>query len=498
MPPAGVYANEVPGQAPKFGMTESQNNNMQLNYNLKNPILIISACAVAAFLFFVHPVLPILFGLGILFVILALLKPQYFLYALVFFFPAIAWNWTYAITPDSFLGQFVGAGLIELPLSDILALLAVGAWALNVLVKYFYQGDKSWKPQFPGWIFIVLLLLSGILALPNADVWYLASIKYLLRPMAFSYVGFFLPVYNLARQKIDYTRILWISVGLGVIAFAMGAWSFLGVFENIHRAHPIPIFGYAFWGWNQNLLGELLLALLPLSIMLFYFNKNAKIRAALFALILGMTLITLLTFSRTAWLALFLSVSVGIYLFKKYLPAKFWLGLLISALALLPLVFYMVNYSFNTYTAQSSNWGRWEMTQFAYFLWQEQPLLGNGAGTYFYRLEKTPMYTDHLGSAFDAHGVLQKVGSEQGLFGLFAYLGFFSYLLIKLSVAFGRSSDKNSRIVLGLSIIILLSAVFYQGFNTNYYSAKLWVPAAIAFLAIKYYNKETKKLDLDL
>ncbi|HOX97203.1 MAG TPA: O-antigen ligase family protein [bacterium] len=463
---------------------------MQLNQNLKNPVYIIATLALATVLFFIHPVLLLLTVLLVLFVGAALLKPEWFLYALLFFFPWIGWSWTYAITPDSFLGQFVGRGVIELPVADIVGILALCVWGLNVLVKYFYQGDKTWKPQFPGWIFIVLLMISGVLALQNADVWQLASIKYLLRPILFAYIAFFLPVYNLARNPRAYRNILYVALALSVIGLLMGAWSFLGVFEHIHRAHPIAIAGYPFWGLNQNLLGELLIALLPVAALLFFLEKRGGRRAAYLSIFLGMILITLLTFSRTAWLALFLMAILGIYWLRKYLSKEFFAGVVIAGLLALPLVAYMINYSFNTYTAQSSNWGRWEMTQFAYFLWQEHPLIGNGAGTYFYRLEKTPMYTENLGTPFDAHGLLQKIGSEQGLLGLAAYLGFFGYLLWRLWRAYRRATTKNARIILALSMLILIGSVFYQGFNTNYFSAKLWVPAAIAFLAIKYYNSE--------
>jgi O-antigen ligase len=463
---------------------------MQLNYNLKNLIVIFTTMSVAAFLFFIHPVLLLLMVLLTLLVIGALLKPQYFLYALIFFFPWIGWSWTYAITPDSFLGQFVGLGVIELPIADIVGILALSVWGINVLVRYFYQNDKTWKPQFPGWIFIVILFISGILALQNADVWYLSSIKYLLRPILFAYVAFFLPVYNLARRRADYQNIFYVALAVSVTGVLMGAWSFLGVFEHIHRAHPIALFGYPFWGLNQNLLGELLIALLPIGIALFLLEKRGAWRAGYLSIFLLMILITLLTFSRTAWLALLMMAMLGIYWLRQYLSKEFFAGVAVAVLLALPLAAYMINYSFNTYTAQSSNWGRWEMTQFAYFLWQEQPLIGNGAGTYFYRLEKTPMYTEHLGTAFDAHGLLQKIGSEQGLLGLFAYLGFFGYLGWRLWQAYRQVTDKNPKIILVCSMLILIGSVFYQGFNTNYYSAKLWVPAAIAFLAIKYYNQE--------
>lgn len=463
---------------------------MPVNPNFKNLFVFLAIFAMSVALFFIHPLLLLLFVLLVLFVMVALLKPEWFLYALIFFFPWIGWSWTYTIMPDSFLGQFVGHGVIELPIADIIGIMALIVWGVNVLVKYFYQNDKTWKPQFPGWIFIVLLMISGLLSLQNADVWYLLSIKYLLRPILFAYVAFFLPVYNLARRPVDYKNILYVAVVVSVIGVLMGAWSFFGIFEHIHRAHPIALFGYPFWGLNQNLLGELLISLLPIIVLLWFLEKRGAWRLAYLSIFLGMILITLLTFSRTAWLALFLMAILGIYWLRKYLSREFFAGVVVAVLLALPLVGYMINYSFNTYTAQSSNWGRWEMTQFAYFLWQEKPLIGNGAGTYFYRLEKTPMYTEHLGTAFDAHGLLQKIGSEQGLLGLISYLGFFGYLLWKLYRAFGHATEKNARIILACSMLILIGSVFYQGFNTNYYSAKLWVPAAIAFLAIKYYNQE--------
>lgn len=210
-----------------------------------------------------------------------------------------------------------------------------------------------------------------------------------------------------------------------------------------------------------------------------------------------MIIITLLTFSRTAWLALILGSILAMVLLWREKKHWFLYWGLLALLAVIPLALSMWNYSFESYTARSSNWGRMEMTEFAYFLWEKHPLVGNGVGTYVYRLAEAPMYYDHLGTPFEAHGLLQKIGSEMGLLGLFFYFTLIWVLTWPLWLAYRRVKIFRDKVMIVAAALVVILSVFYQLFNTNYYSPKLWVPLTLAIILAKFYDKKSNRLEIE-
>ncbi len=447
-------------------------------------------------IFYFDVLLAVLFTVLLCWLLLSVLFPQYLPYLLVFFYPCIGWDWSYPVATDSILYNFVGKN-IELPLFDIVAIFVLLGYLANVFWRYYYHGDKKWKIKFPALFPFLMLIVVAILALANSNVWYWQSVKYILRPIAFSYLAIVIPLYNLVKDKKQYYYLLWLMLFLGIIAMVMGGISVLGIFEHIHRAHPLRIFGYPLWGLNQNLLAEILLAVVPFSIILYLWQKKVIIKNSILLGILGMLLITLLTFSRTAWLGIILAIILSVILLwseKKLFFLK-WGTLLI--ILLLPLSVFMWSYSFDSYTAQSSNWGRWEMTEFAYFLWQKEPMIGNGAGTYYYRLDETPMYYEHLGQPFDAHGFMQKIGSELGLLGLLSYIFLIFLLGWPLWRIYKTVKYEKDKIIIVMAGLVVIIMSFYQLFNTNYFSSKLWLPLTLAIILSKFYNKKTHRLDIN-
>jgi len=440
------------------------------------------------------PYIALFLSILFFFIILSIALPKYFLYALVFFYPWIAWTWSYAIPRESFLFHFVG-GRIDLPISDIVAILVGFAFAINLLLRYFWKNDKKWKLELPGFFFFLAFVFIAYLSLANSEMWYSLSLKYLLRPVAFFYLFFVIPLYNLLKTKKDYYIILWILFVIGIIGSLMGAYSFIGIFENIHRAHPIAILGYPFWGFNQNLLGEILVLTIPSSIMLFFIEKKKNLKIYIWLGIIAMFLVSILTFSRTTWLAILLGIFIATILLWKDNQKFFIKWGIIFLLAIIPFLTVVIAYS-SSYTAQSSNWGRMEMTEFAYFIWQDHPWIGNGVGTFYYRLGKTPMYTMNLGQPFDAHGLLQKIGSEMGLLGLLFYFLLIFFLAKNLFFNYLVAEKNRDKIIIVMAGIIVILAVFYQGFNTNYFSSKMWVPLTIAIVLDKFYNRKENKLEI--
>lgn len=465
--------------------------------NLKNYKYFLLLIPIAFGAFYLDPLLLFLLVAGLSWATFSLLAPEYLAYILVFFYPWIGWDWSYRIGPESFLFRFVG-GSIELPLVDLVAILVLGGFLLNTLYRYYYLEDKQWQWRLPAFLSFLAFLLVGFVALRNSDVWFYESLKYLLRPMAFFYLAMLVPLYNLVKRPRQYYYLLWIIFGLGIAGAIMGGVSFLGIFEHIHRAHPLAILGRPYWGLNQNLLAEILIVAIPFSFILFYLEPRHKIKPYIILGILAMAFVTLLTFSRTAWLTLIFGAILAMAFLWKEKKEWFlrWGALLL--ILLIPLGLSMWAYSFDSYTAQSSNWGRMEMTEFAYFLWQGHPLIGNGAGTYIYRLGETPMYYENLGTPFEAHGFLQKIGSEMGLLGLFFYIALIWVLALPLWRAYKSVKNQRDKIIIVLAALVVILSAFYQVFNTNYYSAKMWIPLTLAVILVKFYNEKNACLEIEI
>ncbi len=405
------------------------------------------------------------------------------LYLIVLFYPFI------------YLQLFIGRD-INIPYVDLLAVFVFLAWALRSLllppygglrfVKEIGRGAKfSWE-NFPGFLFFLLFILASLLSLINTDN-FLFSLKYILRPLSFFYLMFVVLPYNVINSKKVLMNVFWSLFSVGVFVALMGLWSVLfpagtGLFR---RALPLPIFGISVLGTNHNLIAEVLISVIPIGFILIWEAKDILIRKFLIIGVLLMSVVNLLTFSRTGWIALAFELLVLVLVkYRKNIRSLFELGLVIF-LILSPLVLY--GYIFMTSEiVRSSNLNRLALTKIALETFAKHPIVGAGAGTFVEQVARDRWYVVDFGNPSEAHGVVQKLLAETGLFGFLTFFVMLGYIIWRLIRAY-RNSEKGSSYKYILLALILSSggSIIFQLFNTSYFVSKLWLPLGVALAAAR-------------
>ena len=135
----------------------------------------------------------------------------------------------------------------------------------------------------------------------------------------------------------------------------------------------------------------------------------------------------------------------------------------------------------SSWLVTSSTNTRWYLTEIALYLFSTHPIVGNGIGTFLHELNDIEFFWYEIGDLTDAHGILQKIISEQGLLGLITFGLFIGYIVYKLYKKFKINSLSNETGVYSLLGIFLITVpLTFQLFSTQYYTAKMWVPIGLA------------------
>ncbi len=417
--------------------------------------------------------------IALIVLLIAWRAPYVVFYAAVFVAPFIGWVVSLS-TGTVQLGERVFGGSIDIPVSDLVALIALAAWAFRLLFIWQKRKQTDWKPWLPLGISFGLLILAHVLsvfsiAAPNP----LFVIKYALRPVLFSYIAWVLLPANFLRSRRRLLTTLGVLITSGLI-FAFDGLRSLFVFDAaLHRARPLPIFGVSPIGINHNVLAEWLVFVAPLALCAAELTNDKRGKRLLYGLSAFMTLIALLTFARSAWITLILQAACLIY-FNYRQELKRHLRALVSGVILLsPLAVYMVLFSSRT-EIQGSTDARAMLTGIAWSLFTASPLIGVGAGTFVDRVGATWLFSYEFGAPLDSHGILQKLGAETGVIGLCAF-AILLFVLGRWTWRVWQAFKVNSleRRAYACLIVAMLGAFSYQIFNTTYWSAKLWLPVGI-------------------
>jgi len=106
------------------------------------------------------------------------------------------------------------------------------------------------------------------------------------------------------------------------------------------------------------------------------------------------------------------------------------------------------------------------------------------------RLGQAKDFLMDFGDPLDAHGFGQKILSEQGIVGLVFFIFLLGRIVQTLVAAVKTlplgSAERRTMLLFSLGA---LGLIFYEMFNTTYYSAKMWLPIGAAFAALPYYSK---------
>lgn len=438
-------------------------------------IALLGISSIDARLFFVYVA-------GTIGVLLSMRWPTVFLYAVAFFYP--------------FLNLQIVFGPVNAPVVDILALMSCAGCVLRIFFSWVEDRQSlrtlEWwgLPLFCAWVAVGLLSTFFTEEL-------LTSLYYVLRTLSFFYVAYvFVPLNTITTRQVMH-RTLYSMVAVGAVVALYGlyglAYSFID--PNIpRRVTPIDIFGFNPLGANHNLISEVMLATIPIALYLMVMEKQALRQKIMAVGIAGLIAAALLTFSRTAWLALGVELVVLVVAqYRKHITTFMKYGLLIGVL-LLPVIVYMLYFSFASDVVESSNENRLLLNDVAVEMFTERPLVGAGPGTFTHRLGLNSVYTSEYGDPIDAHGFIQKVGSELGILGLLTYVGLICYALYTVVKAFFRVRPTEIQRYLMLAMVMMVcGSIFAQLFQTSYYSAKLWLPIGIALAASHLMTEQMDK-----
>lgn len=328
--------------------------------------------------------------------------------------------------------------------------------------------------------FVLSAALSAIFSPEGGANW-----QYIFRFPVFAFLAFVafpVLVLNRASALIGAARVLFF-VGLATALFGFSSVFFVNQTEWV-RATPYAVLGFAPFGDNHNLLGEIFVAVLPLAL---YFviagrekNQGKPIYlAGLFIMLLA----AFFTLSRAAWLSMLVQGTILFYFYRKNIVTwlkgrnQIWLALI--GLLFLPIFAYMI-FFLNSEISRGSTSSRMAMTEFVLAYFTRTPWLGQGPGTFLPLLGETLIWMQEYGDPLEAHGWPQKILLEQGLMGVFTFVLF---LIVLFGVLWRAQKNGGNRFLARVLLVSAAGAVFFQFFNTSYYSGAMWFPIGLAVAA---------------
>ena len=408
--------------------------------------------------------------------------PKFGLYLIAFCLPIIGWDF-----------YFKG---LTLPLVDLLALLLLIAFLIRLFFKIIFKNQKKisikWPLALPFFIFLLIALISSVF---SSDPFY--SLWYIIRWPLFLYFSYIFLPYNIIKDTKTLKKTI-IATALGsFLVLIFGLFSLYGQNwqDSFFQLKSVSLFGIYLFGENHNLIAEYLNVGVFLILVLKFFEKKLRTKKILDLFFVIMAFGLVLTFSRAAWIVLFIQLIIYIWYYfrsKNHKPINIILTFLGILILLSPLLWKMEQYQVKNV---SSTENRWLLTEIAVQAFYDKPYLGYGDGQFINLVDKNIRFKAKYGEAIDSHGVLQKVLAENGIFGLAAWLFIFVYLFKLFYKALRLYQTRNPWL-----LPLFLSAggaLLFQIFNTSYYKGKVWLPITLCLSAIglleEYYAKKSKQ-----
>jgi O-antigen ligase len=465
-------------------------NNLSF-YNKKWLIVLILAIGLSSMVLW-GPGNYLLFGsLLLLFFLIFLffLKPMFGVYLIILFIPVLGFSFNFKF--------------LEAPFIDLLSLLVLSSFIIrHIYIYFFHKGKEKLVFPFAGpfLFFFLAAVFSGLLSDDMFRyVWY--SFRWLM----FFYLAFIVLPFNVIRNKNQLRNSLLIfSVG-GFFVALMGFASlfFQDLSESFFRVKPLFIFGDWIFGDNYNLLAEFLVISIFIFLSLKYWFKSIKEKRLINVFVVFLVLANLLTFGRTAWITI--SIQFIIYLSIEFIFIKkarisfknILLSLFLVAVLIAPFFSRMIMLQEENV---SSTQNRVLLTGIAWKSFLEKPLLGHGSGSFYFLVGKNIRFTAQYGNPIDSHGFGQKILSENGIIGTLAFLIFLFLIFRKLYLGV-LSNKKDYKLLLPL-FVASFGGYFYQIFNTSYFKGRIWIPIALALIALEIIergkNDKNENLNKDL
>lgn len=446
-------------------------------------------CAIAVVILFIDPFFIFLQFFATCIIALFCYRPDFPLYLIAALYPFIEWQ--------------IVRGNFNAPIVDIIAVFAIAAWGVRFLWHFLVFRRIPEKTQL--WGFLLFLLWALVAALSSyfsADQ--AISVKYTVRFLLFFVIAYvWFPINHIRSMKQIITLLLiFYAVGVAIALYGLAGFflsdapSFLA-----RRAVPIDIFGFYPLGSNHNVIADNMITAIPIGLFFLYFYRKMPQQQKIVAIgVFFLVLTNILTFSRTGWLALFLEIAVLIFLlYRDRLKEIFRLGAFLSIL-FSPLLVYMIFFSSQD-IVDSSNYNRIILNEITWQNFSEKPFFGQGPGTFISTVAYNNVYIEEFGAPLDAHGFIQKISSEMGVFGLVTFFLILFFVLRSLyrGYQFFVHRDFESYLIAAL-IVLVAGGIFFQLFQTSYFVSKMWFPIGLSLGILTFLKKnssdEKKKRNL--
>ncbi|MFC1721674.1 O-antigen ligase family protein [Patescibacteria group bacterium] len=440
------------------------------------------------FLFFTSPTI---IGAGIAFFaffILALIYPRFFFLILC------------VVYPFRYLQFEIEDYNYQIEYITVLAVIVLLATLINVYLL------KRLRPRYElkfGLAFAGFVAACGLSLLNTPDL--VESALYIVKPVLLFYLAYLLLPINLIKAKDFLQKVLWAVLWCGIATSLLGLISIIqqlldGVSIFAIRATPFAYGIFNPLGYNQNQIGEVLVATIPFALILYIWLRKQYHSSA--NLVLGfaifMTVILLLTLSRAGWIALAIEVFIVLYAYRrsiaqKTIPVFIIIIILLGILVPSSVIFYQ--FITGTEEVSNSNEVRWVLTDIALDNYEKYPIFGEGIGTYVESIYTNYKYLPYfrLELKFDAHGLFQKLVSEVGTVGMITFGIFVASIAVFIQRAWKHVKGRQEAVLIySLSIAAIVGTSIYVAFNTSYYDSVTWLPIGIAIATIALLTKLDK------
>jgi len=346
------------------------------------------------------------------------------------------------------IGVDVGPLHIDPPLGDV-----AGALLLLACIPLLVRGDRAPLPGPVGaTLFLTVAILSAVLMAPAGGSSIADALWWTLRKPTFSYIAYGIALAAVVRKEARVADsalvvMLWLVAALSIatsiqrIAAGAGLW-----WAGIEGLTP-----------NHKTLALWLSLFTPVLVAKRSHALNAVIAVAL-----------VLSASKTAWLVAGFGLAWSLRHNGRPLIARWRVAGLVGTVATGLLL--ASPWLLGSAPSADAFRSRRSLDLRAWTMFTESPLIGRGPGTSItFEMVEYPHYRiNHV----EAHGVIQKVGSELGVAGMVAW-GTFAVGLG--AVAARRREDRWTWLgVLAASHVALLS-------STEAFTMTHWVPVGLAW-----------------
>ncbi|MFH1326277.1 MAG: methyltransferase domain-containing protein [Candidatus Falkowbacteria bacterium] len=458
---------------------------MLLKYSNRKHILIFGILTALFAVFLINPIASGLIGAILVIILLFSAYQEWALYALAFLIPVVN---LYIPFSDFNIHALGFVKDFRIPIVDLFGLALLLGFIIKSIFRILNNKQENKKIIFPALTAFVIFFTATLLSAVNAYSWF-ASVWYVVRWILMFYAVYIvLPVNIITSKKILRNTII-SFIFSAVVVSLMGVASVLqqDIYNEFVRFKPISIFGSYPIGHNQKQISEILVSAIALLPALFYWFKSAIAKKVLTAIYILFFIVLLGSFSRAAWLVLFLQLALlGIYYWhdvKQYI-SKWLVAVILVALFTLPLGFYMLSLQ-TSEVGLSSDQHRVLLTDIAQTGFVNHPLIGNGGGEYFRLQEKSIRYQATFASAMDAHGIWQKFMAEYGILGITTFCLFITSIAFYVYRAWQKITENIDYNLLAYTIIASFSIFVFEFFDTSFFRGKLWFIVGIMLATAK-------------